>query len=269
MNKDNMLKYVFRSWYCIVLFAAWILILFSDRSFIDNPTGWLTSFIGWGILAGIPASILLLTEIKVLSDEISRYWLIPSGICAAFWVWLASDLLGVVHGICQFDIWQRERLFFWNQFLTGYQDNLASAAERMMSPGMTGDIQQCIGFILLPYRTFARIGLYSGSILLILSALLIVVISWNKNAVRFSCGGMLTGLLLFGFGFFNAGFAGMTQQNLDTIARIQQSAMKKMQTICPAVPSEQVRKLIETYAGKKTFGEPYETLLKKIEEKND
>ena len=269
MNKDRMLKYVFRSWYGIILFSAWVLILFSDRNFTENTAGWLTSFIAWGILAGIPASILLLTKTKVLSDEISRYWLVPAGIGAAFWVWLCSNLLGVVHAICPFDIWQRERLFFWNQFLTGYQDDLASAAERMMSPGMTGDIQQCISFILIPYRIFTRIGLYSGSVLLILSVLLIAVIRWNKTAVRFSCAGMLTGLLLFGFGFFNAGFAGMTQQNLDTIARIQQSAMKKMQTICPAVPPEQVRKLIETYAGKKTFGEPYETLLKKIEGKND
>ena len=178
-------------------------------------------------------------------------------------------MLGAVSAICPFDVWQRERTVFWDWFLRGYQDDLAAAAERMMSPDMIGDIEQCISFILFPYRVFSRLGLYSGALLLILSVLLIVVIRWNKTAVRFSCAGMLTGLLLFGFGVFNWSFSDCTQRRLDAILRLQLECMKKMQTIRPAVPPEQVRKLIEAHAAQKTFGDPYWTLLRKIEGKKD
>ena len=218
-------------------------------------------------LGGRLASILLLTKSKILEEKISRYWLIPAGVGASFWVGVCSSMLGAVAAICPFDVWQRERTVFWDWFLRGYQDDLSAAAERMM--GMIGDIEQLIGFILLPYRIFSRLGLYSGSILLILSVLLIAVIRRNKTAVRFSCAGMLTGLLLFGFGVFNWSFSDCTQRRLDTIARLQLDAMKEMRKIRPAVPPEQVRKLIEAHAAQKTFGDPYWTLLKKIEGKND
>ena len=269
MNREKVIRNGFWSWYGAVLFAAWVLILFCDRNFTDHPIGWLYSVFGWGILAGIPASILLLTKSRILEEKISRYWLIPAGVGAAFWVGICSSMLGAVAAICPFDVWQRERTFFWDRFLRGYQDDLASAAERMMSPDMIGDIEQLIGFILLPYRVFSRLGLYSGSILLILSVLLFVVIRRNKNSVRFTCAGMLSSLLLFGFGVFNWSFSDCTQRRLDAILRLQLECMKTMQTIRPAVPPEQVRKLIEAHAAKKTFGDPYWTLLKKIEGKKD
>ena len=269
MNREKVIRNGFWFWYGAVLFAAWILILFCDRNFTDHPVGWLYSVFGWGILAGIPASILLLTKSRILEEKVSRYWLIPAGVGAAFWVGVCSSMLGAVSAICPFDVWQRERTVFWDRFLRGYQDDLASAAERMMSPDMIGDIEQLIGFILLPYRLFSRLGLYSGSILLILSVLPIAVIRRNKNTVRFSCAGMLTGLLLFGFGVFNRSFSDCTQRRLDAVLRLQQECMKKMQAIRPAVSPEQVRKLIEAHAAQKTFGDPYWTLLRKIEGKKD
>ena len=271
MNKNKVARYCFRGICGVILLAAWVLILHGSQGFTQNPAGYLVSVVAWGILAGVPAALLLLTAGEILSEKISPYWLIPAGAGAAVWTDFGSSMLGAVGAICPFDVWQKERLFFWYWFLTEYEGrsdgDLAAAAERMMSPGMIGDIQQGIEFILLKYQVLARLGSSVGIGALVLTAVLYLIFRRKKNAVRFCCAGMLTGLLLLGIGSYNWTFARKTRYRLNTIARQQQECMKAMRNIRPAVSREEIIKMIEAHARKEGWGEGSQSLLERIEGK--
>lgn len=271
MNKDKVIRAVFRGIYGVILLAAWVLILHGSPGLTRTPAGYLVSVGAWGILAGVPASILLLTAAEILSEKISRYWLIPAGAGVAVWVGFVSSMLGAVGALCQFEVWQQERLFFWMQFLLEYDGrydgDLAAAAGAMMSPETIGEIQRCIGFILLKYEVFARLGSFGGVILLVLTAVLYLIFRRKKNAVRFSCAGMLTGLLLLGIGSYNRSFARHTGYRLDVLSRQQQECMKAMRNIKPLVSREEISKIIKAYAQREGFGERSQSLVERIEGK--
>ena len=269
MNKDKVVKYIFWCIYGLLLLVAWVLILHGSQGFTQNPAGYLVSVVAWGILAGVPAALLLLTAGEILSE--SPYWLFPAGAGAAVWVGFGSSMFGAVGAICPYDVWQKERLFFWYWFLTEYDGrsdgDLAAAAEAMMSPGMIGDIQQGIEFILLKYQVFARLGSSIGIGVVVLTAVLYLIFRRKKNAVRFCCVGMMTGLLLLGIGSYNWCFAKKTRYWLNTIARQQQECMKAMRNIKPSASREEIYKIIEAHARKEGFGERSQSLLDRIEGK--
>ena len=271
MNKDKVVKYIFWCIYGLLLLVAWVLILHGSPGLTRAPAGYLVSVGAWGILAGVPAALLLLAAGEILSEKISPYWLIPAGAGAAVWTGFGSSMLGAVGAICPFDVWQKERLFFWYWFLTEYEGrsdgDLAAAAERMMSPGMIGDIQQGIEFILLKYQVLARLGSSVGIGALVLTAVLYLIFRRKKNAVRFCCAGMLTGLLLLGIGSYNWTFARKTRYRLNTIARQQQECMKAMRNIKPLVSREEISKIIKAHAQREGFGERSQSLVDRIEGK--
>ena len=137
----------------------------------------------------------------------------------------------------------------------------------MMSPETIGEIQRCIGFILLKYEVFARLGSFGGAGIIILTVVLYLICRRKKNAVRFCCAGMMTGLLLLGIGSYNWCFAKKTRYWLNTIASQQQECMKAMRNIKPLVSRGEISKIIEAHARKEGFGERSQSLLDRIEGK--
>ena len=99
---------------------------------------------------------------------------------------------------------------------------------------------------------------------------LLFLLRWKgRRFARTCCAGLSAGLLLVGIGFFNWVFAEKNLYWLNVIAREQQKCMKEMQKVRPVVPPGKIRELVKAHARKKTFGDPYWILLKKIEGKND
>lgn len=265
LNRDKLFDIFYWCWFAALLLLAGVLTMCGCLGRGCDFTG---GVFCWLILTAGPAGCVFGLKYLANSENGKWYWLFSLCALAAGYVVFFSLLFAAVCAICPFDVWQQERTVFWDWFLREYDGDLAAAARKMSSPEVTGEILRLNGFILLKYQVYS-LGQWAGWILTVLFAGLFFLRWEGRRFSRTCCAGLSAGLLLLGTGIFNWSFSDCTKRRLGNIAHFQQEGMKEMQKIRPAVPPEQVRKLIEAHAAQKTFGEPYWTLLREIEGKKD
>lgn len=207
-----------------------------------------------------------------LRDKNSKwYWNSARLILLTGYIWSVTLRMGTFDGAWgQFDIYQRERRFFWHLFemaLAKHPDFQAAVAS-MSTVTVHQDVTNYINSIFPKYTIVGMELVCFGGVLLLSSWVLMLFYQKWKHQTWMAVVLLVAGLAFFGGGSYSLAFGKQAETRLESMFYQQKYALEQMKDIIPVMSNDVIIPMVREHAEYKAFGdEASYRLIEKLENK--